>query len=147
MIIGLSKVEDLAVSTFSMDLDGKVPVAALQAGYRRTVGKLGKTVARLNVTTSPKTFTLHGSSQDAIGQKLSSRKSLVKRLGPKQRPKRMRSVLSVGKVSPTDIQLYAGTCTIENAFKINASPLVTTASQLVTWAVKPSSPSPSLKLP
>ena len=61
----LKTVEDLAVSTFSIDLDGKVPVAALQAGYRRIVGKLGKTFARLNVTTSPKTITIHGSSQDA----------------------------------------------------------------------------------
>lgn len=61
----LKTVEDLAVSTFSIDLDGKVLVVALQAGYRRIVGKLGKTVVRLNVTTSPKTITIHGSFQDA----------------------------------------------------------------------------------
>lgn len=58
----LKTVEDLVVSTFSIDLDGKVPVVALQAGYRRVVGKLRKTVARLNVTISPKTITIHGSS-------------------------------------------------------------------------------------
>ena len=61
----IKTVEDLAVSTFSIDLDDKVPVAALQDRYRKIVGKLGKTAARLNVTTSPKTITIHGSSQDA----------------------------------------------------------------------------------
>lgn len=58
-------VKDLAVSTFKIDLDGEVPITAHQAGYRRIVRKLGKTAARLNVTTSPKTITIDGSSRDA----------------------------------------------------------------------------------
>jgi hypothetical protein len=58
-------VHDLAVSTFKIDLDDKVPLVAHQAGYRKIVGKLGKTAARLNVTTSPKTITIYGSSEDA----------------------------------------------------------------------------------
>ena len=61
----LKTVEDLAVSTFRIDLDDKVPLAALQTRYHRIVGKLGKTVARLNVTTSTRTITIHGSAQDA----------------------------------------------------------------------------------
>jgi len=61
----LKTVDDLAVSTFNINLDDKVPVAAHQAGYRRIVNNLGKTAARLNVTSSPKTITIHGSSQDA----------------------------------------------------------------------------------
>ena len=61
----LKTVDDLAVSTFDIDLDGKVPEAAHQAGYRRIVERLGKTAVRLNVMTSPKTITIHGSSDDA----------------------------------------------------------------------------------
>ena len=61
----LKTVVDLAVSTFNIDLDGKVPVATLQAGYRMIDGELGKTVVCLNVTTSPKAITIHESSQDA----------------------------------------------------------------------------------
>ena len=61
----LKTVDDLAVSTFNIDLDSKVPEAAHQAGYRKIVRKLGKTAARLNVTTSPKTIILHGSPEDA----------------------------------------------------------------------------------
>ncbi len=61
----LKAVDDLAVSTFNINLDDKVPVAAHQAGYRRIVGKLGKAATRLNVATSPKTITIHGSSEDA----------------------------------------------------------------------------------
>lgn len=58
-------VDDLAMSTFNIDLDGNVPKVAHQAAYRRIVAKLGKRAARLNVTTTPKTITIHGSSQDA----------------------------------------------------------------------------------
>ncbi len=61
----LKIVEDLAVSTSTIDLDDKVPVAVLQAGYHKIVERLGKSVARLDVTKSPKTITIHGSSQDA----------------------------------------------------------------------------------
>lgn len=61
----LKTVDDLAVSTFNIELDGKVPLAANQAGYRRIVSKLGKTAARLNVIASPKTITIHGSSHNA----------------------------------------------------------------------------------
>ena len=61
----LKTVDDLAVSTFNIELDGKVPEAIHQAGYRRIIERLGKTAARLNVMTSPKTITIHGSSDDA----------------------------------------------------------------------------------
>ena len=61
----LKAVDDLAVSTFTIILDSDVAIAAHQAGYRRIVNKLGKTAARLNVTASPKTITIHGSPQDA----------------------------------------------------------------------------------
>jgi len=61
----LKTVDDLAVSTFNIDLDGKVPEAAHQAGYRKIIERFGKTAARLNVMTSPKTITIHGSSDDA----------------------------------------------------------------------------------
>lgn len=61
----LKAVDDLTVSTFRIDLDDNVHIAAHQAGYRTIVGKLGKTAARLNVTTSPKTIVIHGSNQDA----------------------------------------------------------------------------------
>ena len=57
--------EDLAVSTFKIVLDNKVSTAAHQAGYQKIVSKLGKTAARLNVTASPRTITIHGSAQDA----------------------------------------------------------------------------------
>ena len=57
--------DDLAVSTFNIELDGEVPEAINQAGYQKLVKKLGKTAARLNVMTSPKTITIHGSSDDA----------------------------------------------------------------------------------
>lgn len=43
--------EDLAVSTFTVGLDDKIPVAFLQAGYHRIVEKHGTSVARLNATT------------------------------------------------------------------------------------------------
>ena len=61
----LKTVDDLTVSTFNIDLDGKVPETAHQAGYRRIIEKLGKTATRLNVMTSPKTITIHGSPEDA----------------------------------------------------------------------------------
>ena len=61
----LKTVDDLTVCTFDIDLDSTVPEAAHQAGYRKIVEKLGKTAARLNVTKSPKTITIHGSSDDA----------------------------------------------------------------------------------
>ena len=58
-------VDDLAVSTFNIDLEGNVPMVAHQAAYRKIVAKLGKPSARLNLTTSPRTITIHGSAQDA----------------------------------------------------------------------------------
>ena len=58
----LKAVDDLAVSTFNIDLDDKVPVALHQAGYRRIVEKLGKPAVRLNLTTRPKTITINGSA-------------------------------------------------------------------------------------
>ena len=61
----LKVVEDLTVSTFHIHLEGNVLAAALHGGYRRIVERLGKTAARLSVTSSPKTITIHGSSQDA----------------------------------------------------------------------------------
>ncbi|MCJ1252186.1 hypothetical protein MMC30_009426, partial [Trapelia coarctata] len=61
----LKAVEDLAVSTYSIRLEGSVLGAALQGGFRRILERLGKTGARLNVTSNPKTITIHGSSQDA----------------------------------------------------------------------------------
>jgi len=61
----LETVDDLAVSTFDIELDDKIPEAAHQAGYRKIIERLGKTAARLNVMTSPKTITIHGSSEDA----------------------------------------------------------------------------------
>ena len=66
--------DDLAVSTVKIDLDDNVPVTAHQAGYRRIISKLGKTAARLNVMTRPKTITLQGSSQDADWAKAILRK-------------------------------------------------------------------------
>lgn len=57
-------VDDLAVSTFNIELDEKMPLAMQLAGYRRIVEELGKTAARLNVTTSPKTIVIQGSTQD-----------------------------------------------------------------------------------
>ncbi len=61
----LKIVDDLAVSTFNIDLDSKVPEATHQSGYRKIVEKLGKAAARINVMTSPKTISIHGSSDDA----------------------------------------------------------------------------------
>ena len=61
----LKTVDDLAVSTFNIELDGQVPEAIHQAGYRRIIERLGKTAARLNVMTNPKTIIIHGSSDDA----------------------------------------------------------------------------------
>ena len=61
----LKAVEDLGLSTFTIDLEGNLLVAALQGGFRRIVERLGKAAARLNVMTSPKTITIHGSFQDA----------------------------------------------------------------------------------
>ncbi|KAL8836355.1 MAG: hypothetical protein Q9176_006365 [Flavoplaca citrina] len=61
----LKTVSDLAVSTFNIDLDSKVSEAAHQAGYRKIIERFGKTAARLNVMTRPKTITIHGSSDDA----------------------------------------------------------------------------------
>lgn len=61
----IKTVEDLALSTFTIDLVGNMLVAALQDGFRRIVEKLGKKAVRLNITASPKSITVHGSSQDA----------------------------------------------------------------------------------
>jgi len=61
----LKVVDDLAVSSFTINLEGKMLTAALQGGLRTIVERLGKAAARLNVTTSPRTLTIHGSSQDA----------------------------------------------------------------------------------
>lgn len=61
----LKTVDDLAVVTFKIDLDGKVPEAVHQARYRRIVEKLGKAAARPHSTGEPKTITIFGSSQDA----------------------------------------------------------------------------------
>ena len=58
-------VEDLQVCSFKIELDDEAPEAAQQTAYRKIVAKLGKTSARLDVTTSPKTITIHGSSRDA----------------------------------------------------------------------------------
>ena len=58
-------VDDLAVSTFKIELDELVPIAVHQAGYRRIVEKLGKTAARLNVMASPRLISIHGSVQNA----------------------------------------------------------------------------------
>ena len=61
----IKTVDDLAVSTFDIELDSRVSMVAHQAGYRKIVGKLGKTATRLRVNTSPKVITIHGSSHDA----------------------------------------------------------------------------------
>lgn len=61
----LKTVDDLAVSMFNIELDGKISEAIHQAGYQRIIERLGKTAARLNVMTSPKTIIIHGSSDDA----------------------------------------------------------------------------------
>ena len=61
----LKAVNDLAVSTFVIELDDKVPEAAHQMKYRKVVERFGKAAARLNIMTSPKTVTIHGSSDDA----------------------------------------------------------------------------------
>ena len=58
-------IEDLEVRNFKIELDDKIPEAAQKTAYRKIVAKLGKASARLDVTTSPKTITIHGSSQDA----------------------------------------------------------------------------------
>ncbi len=58
-------VEDLQVCSFKIELDDEAPEAAQQTAYRKIVAKLGKASARLDVTTSPKTITIHGSSRDA----------------------------------------------------------------------------------
>lgn len=60
----LKAVDDLAVSTFNIELEDEVPVTLHQAGYRRIVEKLGKSAVRLNVTTRPRTITIHGSAGD-----------------------------------------------------------------------------------
>lgn len=59
-------IENLAVSTFNIELNDKISTTAYHAAYRRIVKKLGKTAARLNVTTSPKTITIDESSQDVV---------------------------------------------------------------------------------
>ena len=74
-------IDDLAVSTFKFDLDDDVPIALHQSGYRRIISKLGKTAARLNVMTSPKTITLQGSSQDADWAKAILREESGQALG------------------------------------------------------------------
>ena len=61
----VKKVEDLEVRSFKIELDDKVPEAAQRIAYRKIVAELGKARARLDVTTSPKIITIHGSSQDA----------------------------------------------------------------------------------
>ena len=61
----LKTVEDLAVATFTVNLDDEKLAAALQGSFRRIVEKLGKSAARLNITTSPKTITVQGSRRDA----------------------------------------------------------------------------------
>ena len=61
----LKAVEDLAVSTFKIELDEKIPVAGHQVAYRQIVEKLGKTAVRLKITARPKTITIHGSARDA----------------------------------------------------------------------------------
>lgn len=61
----LKAVDDLAISTFNINLDAKVPEVAHQAGYRKIVERLGKAAVRLNVMTGPRTITIHGSSDDA----------------------------------------------------------------------------------
>ena len=58
-------VEDLEARSFKIELDDKVPEVAQRIAYRKIVAELGKARARLDVTTSPKTITIHGSSQDA----------------------------------------------------------------------------------
>ena len=61
----IKKVEDLEVRSFKIELDDKAPEAAQRIAYRKIVAELGKARARLDVTTSPKTITIHGSFQDA----------------------------------------------------------------------------------
>ena len=58
-------IEDQVLSNFKIELDDEVPEAAQKTAYRKIVAKLGKASARLDVTTSPKTITIRGSSQDA----------------------------------------------------------------------------------
>lgn len=58
-------IEDLEAHSFKIELDDKVPEAAQRTAYRKIIAELGKARARLDVTTSPKTITIHGSSQDA----------------------------------------------------------------------------------
>ena len=57
--------DDLSTKTFNIALDNGMPLGVHQAGFRAIVARLGKTVARLNITTVPKTVTIHGTSQDA----------------------------------------------------------------------------------
>ena len=61
----LKTLDDLAGSTFNIDLDENVPEAAYQATYQRIVEKLGKSAARPNFKTCPKSITVHESSRDA----------------------------------------------------------------------------------
>ena len=61
----LKAVEDLTGSTFLIELDGKVSEAEQQARYRKVVEKLGKATVRLDIKTTSKAVTIHGSSDDA----------------------------------------------------------------------------------
>ena len=58
-------VNDLESDTFVIDLNEKIGLSVYQAAYRRIVGKLGKTAAYFSLTSTPKTVTIRGSSQDA----------------------------------------------------------------------------------
>lgn len=51
--------------TFKLHLDDQVPLARQLPGYLRICEKLGKSAARLNITSSPRTLTIYGSSNDA----------------------------------------------------------------------------------
>ena len=61
----VKKIEDLEVRNFKIELDDGAPEAAQKTAYRKIVAELGKAYVRLDVTTSPKTVTIQGSSQDA----------------------------------------------------------------------------------
>ena len=58
-------VEELTASTFKLDLDDQVPFTRHLSAFIRISEKLGKSAARLNITSSPKTLTIYGSSKDA----------------------------------------------------------------------------------
>ena len=57
-------VEDLAKSSFKIDLDDRLSPTYLRNGYRTIVEKLGKSAARLTVTTNSKTLTIYGLPED-----------------------------------------------------------------------------------